>query len=114
MRQYTRRRRFTRYETNFPLSVTVLRDDGYLRVRGRCCELAEGGLGVIIPIPLVALIMGEMVMLDLCLPGLDCQLTVRGIVRNRAGERYGLEFVSAIPGHRESILTFCRSLEKRD
>jgi len=96
------------------VGVTVLRNDGYLRVQGRCCELAEAGLGVIIPEQLAALIVSEMVIVDLSLPGLCRPFSIRAIVRSRIGPRHGLEFVGAVPGHRESILSFCRSLQERD
>ena len=108
--RYVSKRRFTRYGTDVSLGVTVHRNDGDLRVQGRCCELAEAGLCVIIPEQLLTLIIGEMVILDLSLPGLRCHLTIRAIVRNRVGQRHGVEFMGSIPAHRESILTFCRGL----
>jgi PilZ domain-containing protein len=114
LRKYAPKRRFTRYGTDFPLGVTVLRNDRYLRIQGRCCELAEAGLSVIIPEQLLTLIVGEMVILDLSLPSLCRHLTIRAIVRNRIGQRHGVEFVGSIPAHRESILTFCRGLRGQE
>src|SRR6476469_9665079 len=39
------RRRFPRHRTDLSLTVTVLRQEGYSRLQGRCHEIAEAGLG---------------------------------------------------------------------
>jgi hypothetical protein len=55
-------RRFDRYRTELPLVVKVLGRHGYVRVHGRCFELAEAGLGVVTTSELAV---GEMVSVEL-------------------------------------------------
>ena len=96
------------------LGVTVLRQDGYVRVQDRCSEIGEAGVGVVIPQDLVTLNPAETVILDFSLAGSSrCSIRTRAVVRHRSDSRYGFEFIGAGPGHRESILTFCRSLQEQ-
>lgn len=87
------------------LTVSVLRHSRYICTEASCCDIGEGGLTLITSEPLCA---GEGVQLSLALP--TCALSLRAIVRNRSGLRYGVEFLRLLPGYRESILTFCRKL----
>ena len=54
-------RRYARYRTEIPVIVKVLGTDGYLRIHGRCFEIASAGLGAVITSELTA---GEMVTLE--------------------------------------------------
>jgi hypothetical protein len=101
------RRRFPRHRTDLPLTVTVLRQDGYVQLQGRCHEIAEAGLGGVISTALVA---GEVVSLEFSLPGVSQQLVLRAVVRHRAGFVHGFEFIGLSPEQRECILTFSRPL----
>jgi hypothetical protein len=76
------RRRFTRHRADLPLTVTVLRQDGYVRLQGRCHEIAEAGLGGVISTALVA---GEVVSLEFSIPDVPQPLILRAVVRHRAG-----------------------------
>ena len=101
------RRRFTRHRTDLPLTVTVLRQDGYVRLQGRCHEIAEAGLGGVISTALVA---GEVVSLEFSIPDVPQPLVLRAVVRHRAGLVHGFEFIGASPEQRDCILTFARPL----
>jgi len=101
------RRRFTRHRTDLPLTVTVLRQDGYVRLQGRCHEIAEAGLGGVISTALVA---GEVVSLEFSIPDVPQPLILRAVVRHRAGLVHGFEFIGASPEQRDCILTFARPL----
>jgi hypothetical protein len=101
------RRRFPRHRTDLPLTVTVLRQDGYVQLQGRCHEIAEAGLGGVISTALVA---GEVVSLEFSLPGVSQPLVLRAVVRHRAGFVHGFEFIGLSPEQRECILTFSRPL----
>jgi len=101
------RRRFTRHRTDLPLTVTVLRQDGYVRLQGRCHEIAEAGLGGVISTALVA---GEVVSLEFSIPDVPQPLLLRAVVRHRAGLVHGFEFIGASPEQRDCILTFARPL----
>ena len=101
------RRRFTRHRADLPLTVTVLRQDGYVRLQGRCHEIAEAGLGGVISTALVA---GEVVSLEFSIPDVPEPLVLRAVVRHRAGFVHGFEFIGASPEQRDCILTFSRPL----
>jgi hypothetical protein len=47
-------RRFDRYRTEIPVVIKVLGEDGYVRIHGRCFEIAEAGLGAVITSTLAA------------------------------------------------------------
>ena len=71
-------------------------------------------MGVLIPQDLITLNPAETVMLDFSLPGLSrCAISTRAVVRHRSGSRHGFELIGAVPGQRESILTFCRSVQEQ-
>jgi len=106
-KQGRQRRRFTRHRTDLPLTVTVLRQDGYVRLHGRCHEIAEAGLGGVIS---TALVSGEVVSLEFSLPDVPQPLALRAVVRHRAGVVHGFEFIGLSPEQRECILTFSRPL----
>jgi hypothetical protein len=101
------RRRFTRHRTDLPLTVTVLRQDGYVRLQGRCHEIAQAGLGGVISTALVA---GEVVSLEFFIPDVPQPLVLRAVVRHRAGFVHGFEFIGPSPEQRDCILTFSRPL----
>jgi hypothetical protein len=101
-------RRYARYRTEIPVIVKVLAKDGYVRIHGRCFEIAEAGLGAVITSELVA---GEMVTLEFSIPDVPEVFVMRSVVRHRMGFLHGFEFVGALPGQCEQIQTFCQKLE---
>lgn len=101
-------RRFARYRTEFPLVVRMLGRHGYVRVHGRCFELAEAGLGAVTASELVV---GEMVSVELSIPDLPEPMVVRAVVRHRMGFLHGCEFVGLLPEQLECIRRFCENLQ---
>jgi hypothetical protein len=101
-------RRFARYRTELPVIVRVLGQNGYVRVHGRCFEIAESGLGAVITSELTS---GEMVSLEFDLPQQSEPFALRAIVRHRMGFLHGFEFVGVVPTQREQIRNFCRDLK---
>jgi len=100
-------RRFARYRTELPIIVKVLGQEEYLRVHGRCFELAESGLGAVITSELNP---GEMTTLEFYLPEHSDPFILRAVVRHRMGFLHGFEFVGIAPTQREQIRSFCRNL----
>jgi hypothetical protein len=100
-------RRFARYRTELPVIVKVLGQEGYVRVHGRCFEIAELGLGAVITSELTP---GEMTALEFYLPSQSEPFILRAIVRHRMGFLHGFEFVGIVPAQREQIRSFCRNL----
>lgn len=101
-------RRYARYRTELPVIVKVLGKEGYLRIHGRCFEIAEAGLGAVISSELVA---GEMVTLEFSIPEDTDLFVMRAVVRHRMGFLHGFEFISALPKQTELIQKYCRTLE---
>jgi hypothetical protein len=104
----TSARRYARYRTELPVIVKVLGKDGYLRVHGRCFEIATAGLGAVITSELTA---GEMVTLEFSIPDAPETFVIRSVVRHRMGFLHGFEFVGALPKQIELIHGFCQKLE---
>jgi hypothetical protein len=101
-------RRYARYRTEIPVIVKVLAKDGYVRIHGRCFELAEAGLGAVITSELAA---GEMVTLEFSIPDVSEVFVMRSVVRHRMGFLHGFEFIGALPKQSELIQKFCQKLE---
>ena len=100
-------RRYARYRTELPLIVKVLGQDGYLRIHGRCFEIAENGLGAVITSEFRS---GEMVSLEFSIPSVKEVQNYRAVVRHRMGFLHGFEFVGILPEQREQIKSYCRTL----
>lgn len=101
-------RRYARYRTELPLIVKVLGQEGYVRVHGRCFEIAENGLGAVITSEFRP---GEMVSLELSFPDVPEIQTIRAVVRHRMGFLHGFEFVNPLPEQKEHIRVYCRTLQ---
>jgi hypothetical protein len=101
-------RRYARYRTEIPVIVKVLGKDGYVRIHGRCFEIAEAGLGAVITSELVA---GEMVTLEFSIPDVSEVFVMRSVVRHRMGFLHGFEFIGALREQGEMIQSFCQKLE---
>ena len=100
-------RRFARYRTEIPLIVKVLGNDGYMRVHGRCFEINDSGLGAVITSEFRP---GEMVSVELALPGETEAQSLRAVVRHRMGFLHGFEFVGILPEQRVSLQKYCETL----
>jgi hypothetical protein len=101
-------RRYARYRTEMPLIVRVLGENGYMRIHGRCFEIAENGLGAVITSEFAA---GEMVSLEFSIPGSEQALALRAVVRHRMGFLHGFEFVGLLPEQGEQIKAYCQTLQ---
>ena len=105
------RRRFPRYRTDIPLKAIVLRDDGYIELRGRCSDIGEGGLGAVLTDDLMP---GEVVSLQIALDPQAESLTVRAIVRYRKGLVHGFEFLGLSSDQQQALKTLCQNLKPLD
>jgi len=99
----TERRRFRRYLTDLPLTVSL----GERDLEGYCNQIAEGGLGAFLPEPVPA---GSVVALHFAVPTPPTELHVQAVVRYQIGFQHGLEFVSLAEGGRLAIRQFCTEL----
>ena len=99
-------RRFARHRTDLPLIVKVLGTEGYVRIHGRCTEIAESGLGAVVSAELSP---GEIVSLEFTLPN-GTQLSLRAVIRHRMGFLHGFEFVGMQRQQVDTVLAYCQSL----
>jgi len=101
-------RKYARFRTELPVIIRVLGQEGYVRVHGRCFEIAENGLGAVVTSEFKP---GEMVSVELTLPAVAELQVLRAIIRHRMGFLHGFEFVGVLPEQREYIRNYCRSLQ---
>ncbi len=99
----TGKRRFPRYLTNLPLTISL----GERDLEGYCNQIAEGGLGAFLPEPIPT---SRVVVLHFAVPSPPVELHVQAVVRYQIGFQHGLEFVSLTEGERLSIRQFCSEL----
>jgi PilZ domain len=93
-------RRFRRYRLDVPVRVIVQTEFKTRIIDGRGNELNEGGLAVSAG---VELDLGENVEVEFTPAYTGQPLRARAAVRNRAGYRYGLEFLTDTPSDRERV-----------
>jgi len=88
---YAVQRRWQRFRLDVPVRVIAQRDNKATIVSGRGNEVSEGGLAVFAGIELR---LGEVIGVEFTPPYSSEPLRVRGIVRNRQGYKYGIEFLA--------------------
>jgi PilZ domain len=101
------KRRHERYRTDFPLKATVLREEGYAELQGRCGDIGRGGIGAVFTAECVK---GEVISLEFLLPPGTEPLCLRSIVRYRRGFLHGLEFLGLTEEQRQAIDSYCSTL----
>ena len=75
---------------------------------GRGSDISEGGMRVFVPADLA---IGETITLELTLPYSDQKLLIRGVLRNRLGFSYGVEYsASTSLTERQNIARACKAL----
>ena len=83
------KRRYSRYRIDLPIKVTVLREEGYEEIRGRCGDIGEGGIGAVLGAEVPK---GEVVAFEVEGPQGE-RLSGRCITRYRKGLLHGFEFL---------------------
>src|SRR5580658_6116792 len=71
-------RRFPRFPADFRLSVQLFRPAGSMSLWGLCNELGEDGISGTLTGELK---LGEVVSMEICVPGIGCTLKLRALVR---------------------------------
>lgn len=84
-------RRWQRYRLDIPIRVIVHTPDRTKLYDARGNELSEGGMAVTAGVELKV---GREIAVEFTPPYSGLPIRVRGVVRNRAGYRYGVEFVA--------------------
>ena len=106
-----RRRRHPRYRADFLVTVSYLLGNHYQKIEGRCRDLSEAGIGILLAAELSA---GEVAGLNFSLPGSVLSWEVRAVVRYRRGYHYGFEFLALTLDHQASLNNCFNGLEPMD
>ncbi|HST10233.1 MAG TPA: PilZ domain-containing protein [Terriglobales bacterium] len=83
------RRRWPRYRLDVPIRLIVQTANKISVIVGRGNELNEGGMALTAG---VELRLGDEIHIEFTPPYSGSPIRIRGVVRNRAGYRYGMEF----------------------
>lgn len=100
------KRRYERYRHDAPIRAHVYASEAtFFSIRGRCCELGEGGAGATLNDQLPP---GEVVALEL-----TPALKIYAAVRYLRGFYHGFEFVMLRDRQREALRHICAALAAR-
>jgi c-di-GMP-binding flagellar brake protein YcgR len=106
-----RQRRYPRYRSEFPVTVTLFSGKQHEQLRGHCRDLSQGGIGILIAADLP---LGEVASLNFSLPNLPESWDVRAVLRCRRGYQFGFEFLSLSGQQASALAAYLPSLERSD
>ncbi|MFZ0420068.1 MAG: PilZ domain-containing protein [Candidatus Sulfotelmatobacter sp.] len=101
-------RRWERYEVKIRTKITVNLNGETLCFHGEASDVSIGGLRLFMPRPLEP---GIIVLMELSLPYNSQGMAIRGLIRNRNGFSYGVEFLNPTPYQQEVIAQSCKALQ---
>jgi PilZ domain len=104
-------RRFPRYPIDIRISVYVFREGKTVSLWGRSTEFGEDGISATLTGELET---GEVISMELSLPGIAFPLKLRAIVRYHHGLRHGFEFLARSTEQQEVIRQCCQTLAARE
>ncbi|MGO8797011.1 MAG: PilZ domain-containing protein [Candidatus Sulfotelmatobacter sp.] len=105
--QNAERRRWERYAIKIRTKITISRSGKSWSIYGEATDVSRGGLKLFIPRDLES---GFTILMELSLPYQSQQMAIRGILRNRSGFSYGIEFVNPTPYEQDTIAKCCKAL----
>jgi len=97
------RRRWRRYHVAAPVRVTIEKPRHATLVDTRAYEMNDGGIAIRTN---AELSIGTQAKIEFAPPSFDCALTLRGVVRNRAGSQYGVEFLVTSAAEKQHLILF--------
>ena len=106
-----RQRRYPRFRTEFPVTLTLLSSEGHQSLNAHCRDLSIAGMGVLIADELRV---GEVVALAFVLPGSAQPWQLRAVLRHRRGYHYGFEFLSTSEREDELLGRYFPDLDRAD
>ena len=99
-------RRWERYKLNVPVRAIIHKEDRTVIRDGRGTELSEGGMCLMAGAEMA---LGEAIHVEFT-PPYGSPIRVKGIVRNRKGYRYGVEFVAENQQEQASVVQLREAL----
>ena len=107
-----RRRRWRRFPFTLPLRITIERHRQLSVIHSRSSEVNAGGLCFFAEANLFMeadIAVGDRAEITLT----DYDLTLRGVIRNRAGDHCGLQFLAVSPEHAKHLGLFRQILSEK-
>jgi c-di-GMP-binding flagellar brake protein YcgR len=105
-----RRRRYPRYRSEFPVTLTLFSGQEHQSLQAHCRDLSAAGIGILLAAELTV---GEVVALAFSVPGLE-SWKVRAVLRHRRGYHYGFEFLSLSDEQNKALTEYLPKLERTD
>lgn len=102
---YEDSRRWERHSTSIPVEVTVFLNRGRANHRGEASDLSRGGMRLFLPRELDP---GTSLILEFLIPYQALKFNLCGVIRNRSGFNYGVEFINATVHQEEMIERTCQ------
>jgi hypothetical protein len=96
-------RRWQRYQFTVPVRVTIEQPRHATLVDTRACEMNDGGITICAK---AELSIGAQLEIRFMPPSFDFPLTLRGVVRDAAKDRYGVEFLVTSAAEKEHLMIF--------
>lgn len=106
-----RQRRYPRYRSEFPVSLTLFCGGQPRRINANSRDLSQAGIGLLIAADLG---IGEVASLDFSLPNRPETWNLRAVLRCRRGYHYGFEFLSLLPQQSQNLADYVAVLERAD
>ncbi len=101
-------RRWNRYHVDLRVKVVTGAATNNRDYFGRGSDISEGGMRVFVPAELA---IGDAITIEVPLPYSEQKLAIRGVIRNRLGFSYGIEYAcTTTPAEREQIARTCKAL----
>jgi len=100
-----RSRMYLRYELDVRATVILSEDGNTQKISVRTLDIAEGGMALVCPLDLPT---NSSLQIELKFPGTGELLKIRGLVSNRTGFRFGIEFLRIRDEQQKMIRNYCR------
>lgn len=101
-------RRWERYAVKIRTKITVNQNGQTQSFYGEANDVSQGGLRLFMPREVET---GIILLLELSLPYNSQVLAVRGLIRNRSGFSYGVEFLNTTKHEQDTISQSCKALQ---
>lgn len=101
-------RRWERFAVKIRTKITLNQQGETQSFFGEASDVSQGGLRLFMPREIET---GVIVLMELSLPYNSQPLAVRGLIRNRSGFNYGVEFTNATKFQQDTIAQSCKALQ---
>lgn len=105
MSEDRRARRWERHAITIPVTVSIVIDGQRANLSGQASDVSQGGLCLFATREIAV---GTYIVLEFLLPYSSTTVVLKGIIRNRTGFNYGVEFINPTPLQREIIERACK------